>query len=144
VVYYNPGLDVLTTDVFIQAQQSIEEVFSRSMPVFMAATVVSAAPVLWFLRQARVSKLVLLLFLSAFVFLIAQLIITLIGNVPINDQIRSWSPDNPPAQWEDVRDQWNLFNNFRTMLLVVALGVQLGGLLAMISFKSISKIVKVP
>jgi uncharacterized membrane protein len=144
VVYYNPGLDVLTTDVFIRAQQSIEEVFSRSMPVFMAATVVSAAPVLWFLRQARVSKLVLLLFLSAFVFLIAQLIITLIGNVPINDQIRSWSPDNPPAQWEDVRDQWNLFNNFRTMLLVVALGVQLGGLLAMISFKSISKIVKVP
>ena len=135
VAYYNPGLDILPADVFIRAQQPIEDVFSRSMPVFMAATVASAAPVIWFLRQARVSRLVFLLFLLAFVFLIAQLIITLVGNVPINNQISSWSPDNPPAQWEDVRDRWNLFNNLRTILLVAALWVQLGGVMAMISVK---------
>lgn len=103
----------------------------------MAATVASAAPVVWLLRQAsRASKLVFLLFLSSFIFLIAQLIITLVGNVPINDQISSWSPNNPPVQWEDVRDQWNLFNNFRTTLLVSALLMQLGGLVTMISFKT--------
>jgi uncharacterized membrane protein len=139
VAYYNPGLDSLPADVFIQAQQSIEDVFSGSMPIFMAATVVSAAPVIWFLRQTRAGKPVFLLFSLAFAFLIAQLVITLVGNVPINDQISSWSPDNPPAEWQEVRDRWNLFNNLRTMFLVAALGVQLGGLLAMISVKASPK-----
>lgn len=134
-LYYNPGLDGLPADVFIRAQQPIEEMFSASMPVFMAATVASAVPVTWLLRQARVSMSVFLLFVLGFAFLVIQLAITLAGNVPINEQISSWSPDNPPSQWQEIRDQWNLFNNLRTAFLLAALWVQLAGLIAMTSLK---------
>jgi uncharacterized membrane protein len=138
-VYYNPGLDSLPADVFIQAQQSIEGIFVLSMPIFMAVTVASAAPAVWFLRRARVGRFVFLMFSLAFGFLVVQLIITLAGNVPINDQISSWSPNNPPAEWQDVRDRWNVFNNLRTIFLLAALWAELGGLVAVISIKTSPK-----
>jgi hypothetical protein len=40
--------------------------------------------VIWLLRRVKASKLVFSLFSLAFAFLIIQLIITLVGNVPIN------------------------------------------------------------
>ncbi len=47
---------------------------------------------------------------------------TLLVNVPINSEIiNTWSVNNPPADWAQVRDRWNLFHAIRTVLAVVAL-----------------------
>jgi hypothetical protein len=32
----------------------------------------------------------------------------------------TWSVENPPADWAEVRDRWNLFHTIRTALNVVA------------------------
>jgi len=50
-----------------------------------------------------------LLFLSAavaFVALIADTLITVKGNLPINDVINGWTPDSYPENWADYRTQW--------------------------------------
>lgn len=38
--------------------------------------------------------------------LIAEIVLTLKGNLPINDTINTWSAHQIPANWETVRDHW--------------------------------------
>jgi uncharacterized membrane protein len=50
-----------------------------------------------------------LLFITAaiaFIALIADTLLTVRGNLPINDIINSWSTDNYPANWTDYRNKW--------------------------------------
>ena len=50
-----------------------------------------------------------LLFITGAISLVALLvdgIITLKGNVPINQVINSWSPSELPANWKEVRQSW--------------------------------------
>ena len=42
----------------------------------------------------------------AFVALIADTLITVKGNLPINDIINSWSSNSCPANWADYRARW--------------------------------------
>ncbi len=42
----------------------------------------------------------------AFVALIIDTILTINGNLPINDVINTWSADNYPANWADYRAKW--------------------------------------
>lgn len=46
----------------------------------------------------------------AFVALVTDTVLTLKGNLPVNDIINSWSNDNYPANWADCRTKWlNIF-----------------------------------
>jgi uncharacterized membrane protein len=50
-----------------------------------------------------------LLFITAaiaFAALIADTLITVKGNLPVNDIINTWSADNYPANWADYRTKW--------------------------------------
>ena len=42
----------------------------------------------------------------AFVALLVDTLLTLKGNLPVNDIINSWSPDKYPANWSDYRTKW--------------------------------------
>lgn len=55
-----------------------------------------------------------LLFITAaiaFVALIADTLLTVKGNLPVNDIINTWSLDNYPANWTEYRTKW--FNIFQ-------------------------------
>ena len=57
-----------------------------------------------------------LVFISSLVALIALLIdilLTLKGNLPINDSINSWPADAIPANWTSVREKWFYIFQFR-------------------------------
>jgi hypothetical protein len=47
----------------------------------------------------------------AFVALIADTLLTVKGNLPINDIINTWSSDSYPTNWTDYRTKW--FNVFQ-------------------------------
>ena len=42
----------------------------------------------------------------AFITLIADIVLTLKGSLPINDIINSWTADTIPANWADYRAKW--------------------------------------
>ncbi|MEI9912934.1 MAG: hypothetical protein WDO71_26815 [Bacteroidota bacterium] len=57
-----------------------------------------------------------LLFITAaiaFVALIADTLLTVKGNLPVNDIINSWSSDNAPANWKDYRAKWFTIFQYR-------------------------------
>ena len=46
----------------------------------------------------------------AFVALIAEVLLAVKGNIPINNIINTWSSDNYPTNWTDYRTKWlNVF-----------------------------------
>lgn len=44
-------------------------------------------------------------------------------NLPINGDQASWSVQNPPADWADVRDRWQVAHLVRTVAAMLAFGV---------------------
>jgi uncharacterized membrane protein len=53
------------------------------------------------------------------------LIITLPTNLRINHQIATWSLQNPPREWAQVRAQWLRFHVIRTLFSVPAFAIYL-------------------
>lgn len=56
----------------------------------------------------------------AFIALIAEILLTLKGSLPINDVINKWSADNCPVDWTEYRRSW--FRIFRYRELVSIAG----------------------
>ncbi len=46
---------------------------------------------------------------------LTSLLVTRFGNVPINQLMRTWPPDAPPANWQDLLHTWDNFNLIRTV-----------------------------
>jgi len=51
--------------------------------------------------------------------LFVGMLVTVIVHFPINDQIMTWQPTAPPADWQDIRIQWLTAHAVRTWVSVV-------------------------
>ena len=52
----------------------------------------------------------------ALILMLATLIITVGIEVPIDNQIKRWSPANIPDNWKAVRSRWQYYHTLRTFL----------------------------
>ena len=52
--------------------------------------------------------------------LIIDVLITVKGNLPINDIINSWSPENQPANWTEFRAKWFELFKYRQIANITA------------------------
>ena len=108
------------SSVYTAVQKPKHEVFEPIMPVFNTLVIVSGLMVLLLIRNRK--TWVFGLTAIGVLCTIALTTTTLLVNVPINSEIiNTWSVKNPPADWAQVRDRWNLFHAIRTALAVVAL-----------------------
>ncbi len=53
----------------------------------------------------------------------------LIVEVPIDNQIEGWTVTTLPANWQPLRDRWELFHVIRTWVSVLALALLIVGAL---------------
>ena len=51
--------------------------------------------------------------LASFGFFLAGAGITLGGHLPLNNQLTHWQPQNPPPDWEQLREHWGRLNFWR-------------------------------
>lgn len=65
----------------------------------------------------------------AFLALIADVVLTLKGSLPLNEIINGWSPANFPANWREVRQQWFSIFQYRQILTIVGFVSLLAGVL---------------
>jgi hypothetical protein len=52
--------------------------------------------------------------------LVAFVLLSSLGTVPINIRVNEWDPGNPPAQWPDLVRRWVLLDTFRSTAALVA------------------------
>lgn len=64
--------------------------------------------------------------IAALVLLAGVFVLTLIVNQPINSDQTDWVVPNPPADWADIRDRWQLAHLVRTVAAMVAFGLLVG------------------
>ena len=102
---------------FIQLQQIVHVNYLRTLPALSSAAVI--APVVWlfFWRSRRGSTEFGMLLAAAIALVIGQAITFLI-NVPINDQLESWSVTNPPSNARQIWSRWETAHVVRTVFWV--------------------------
>ena len=111
----------VSASVYTAVQKPKHEVFAPIMPIFNTLVIVSGPLVVVLLIPHR-KTWVFGLSAIGVVCTIVLTATTLLVNVPINSEIiNTWSVDDPPTDWAQVKDRWNLFHAVRTVLALVAL-----------------------
>lgn len=64
------------------------------------------------------NSLVLISATIALIALIVEILLTLKGNLPINDVINTWSANSIPANWETIREKWFTIFQYRQIASV--------------------------
>ena len=49
----------------------------------------------------------------AFVVLVIDIVLTVKGNLPVNDIINGWTAENYPANWQEMRQKWFTIFQYR-------------------------------
>ncbi len=125
----HPALDSLSLPAHVRAEQAITHRYGRIMPVFMSATIASFLPVLalspdWRSTSFRLRVAGLLCYG-------VMLVITLLGNVPLNTRLLALSPDTPsPDEFLAVRARWTRLHTARNLLNITGLACTVGATLA--------------
>lgn len=88
---------------YTEYKQLIIRAYTLPLPLLGVGGILAALSVLYFGRR---DKLTVRMTSAAILFVIIGLAITLTIHFPINDQILTWSPETPPADWEQLRDRW--------------------------------------
>jgi hypothetical protein len=58
--------------------------------------------------------------LAGFLLMVAALAVTLAVEVPIDNQIQTWTAATLPGDWRSIRSRWELFHTIRTFLSIGA------------------------
>jgi hypothetical protein len=67
--------------------------------------------------------------LVALAALIADLVLTIKGNRPINETINTWSASDYPANWKEYRSKWFMVYNIRQVANIIGFVSLLAGLI---------------
>lgn len=70
---------------------------------------------------ARSDRPILYLLIVASICVMAVALITAFGNIPINNQIVTWSINSPPSNWKELSEKWWQFQTVRTILAMTGL-----------------------
>jgi len=147
LVFATLMLLLLVTGVFwgtwFTLTRSIDE-FSISEFIHIGKVII--ANVAWPMRIIMPSSILLLLLitisyyntktigfylsLGSLVLMVVTLLITLIVLVPIDNQIKTWIADNPPVDWESIRNRWQFYHAARTITSIASFGFFAFSLLA--------------
>jgi hypothetical protein len=106
-----PVLNHLDAPGYITAMQGLTPAFSHAVvPLMCMGLGTFLVRLLWLRSPCRGMNFWTLI---SFGFFLAAAWITLRGHWPINHQVTHWPPQNPPADWEGVRQEWNRLNFWR-------------------------------
>ena len=118
------------TTSFIEFQQIVHSNYLLVLPAL--STIAAGAPVLWLvaLRRERGSAEFRMM-LSATIAVVIGYTITLVFNVPVNEQLESWTLGGAPADAREIWRQWENAHVVRTVfwvagffLEIIAMGVR--------------------
>ena len=106
------SLDQFPPDNFIRIGKTIIANVAWPMRILMPLTLLILLWLSWTSRRQRPS---LYFFSGSLIFMVVSLIITVGVEVPIDNQIKTWTTETLPADWMDLRSRWNQFHTLRTV-----------------------------
>lgn len=121
------SIALLTPETFLTIGHAMIGNLGLIMAILMPAGILAMLPVLFLLYRRRSRALYPTLI--GFALFIIALAVTLIVEVPIDNQIEAWTVTSLPADWQQLRDRWELFHMIRTWVSVIGLALLILGAL---------------
>ncbi len=107
----HPALHKLPFDHEVRAEQQVTKRYGYFMPALMLAAVTSS-----FAGAGLTSGQASSLLFAAGVLFTLMLLITLIGNVPLNVKTLRFNAEADPAEWHAIRSRWDRLHLVRIVL----------------------------
>ena len=110
-----PTFYEVPVDVHLAYRTQLMNHNSTTMQFLMLASIITPS---WYAIVYRHRRSVMYFsFLSA-ILALTSLLVTRFGNVPINQLIRTWPVNHPPASWTVLLHKWDQYNLIRSMAAV--------------------------
>lgn len=111
------SLDVFPADNFIRIGRTIINNVAWPMRILMPATLLS---LLWLCLITTKSPPSIYFFVGSFLLMVITLLITVMVEVPIDNQIKTWTVSTVPDNWTALRARWGTFHTFRTFTSILS------------------------
>jgi uncharacterized membrane protein len=113
------SMKTFSPEFFLQIVDRMNSNMAPVMTVLMPGTMLSIIPVL--LSSYRQKPMVFNLTAAALLFFLIALLVTVVIEVPIVQQIVTWTPSTLPANWMQLRDRWMRFHVVRVVAGITSL-----------------------
>jgi uncharacterized membrane protein len=107
------SLHTFTPEVFLAIVDRMNRNMAPVMTVLMPAAALSIVPVL--ILSYQVQPRTFYLTLAGSLCFIVALLITVLVEVPIVEQIATWTVPTLPNNWQQLRDRWSKFHIIRVV-----------------------------
>ena len=114
-----PAQNRLPAEGYAILEQGMNRVLKTLTPTLMIS-----ALILWIVvivMAYRQKSKMRLFFIIAGVGLLAMITSTLLINAPINNAVDMWNAASPPADWQILRDRWELGHAIRSYIGLISL-----------------------
>jgi len=103
---------------FIHIGKTIIANVAIPMSIIMPATLLLMLIAILLSRQ--INKYSFYLYSISFLLMVITLIITVAVEVPIDNQIKTWTETSVPGNWESLRQRWDSFHTIRTFTSIAS------------------------
>lgn len=122
---YNPR--GMSPAFYTEKMQHAIGVFTIPLPTVVVLAVLFTIAAAFLARSERPNFYLLI---AASICIVAVALITRFGNIPINNQILTWSINSPPSNWAGWAQKWWQLQTLRTVLAIGALAFLISATLA--------------
>jgi uncharacterized membrane protein len=113
------SMKTFSPEFFLEIVDRMNRNMAPVMTVLMPGTMLSIIPVLLF--SYRQQPTVFYFSAAGLLFFLIALLVTVVVEVPIVEQIVTWTPSTLPANWERLRDRWMRFHVLRVIAGIASL-----------------------
>jgi uncharacterized membrane protein len=114
------SIETFSAAEFIHIGKTIIQNVARPMRIIMPACILFMALTTWLYPSRK--SLGFYLNALALLLILITLYITVGIEVPIDNQIKTWTAATVPSDWEKIRERWQFFHTFRTLTSLACFG----------------------
>jgi len=107
------SMHTFAPELFLAIVDRMNRNMAPVMTVLMPAAALSIIPVLFL--SYHVQRMTFYLTLAASLCFVVALLVTVLVEVPIVEQIATWTVPTLPANWQQLRDRWSKFHIIRVV-----------------------------
>ncbi|MBV8673346.1 MAG: DUF1772 domain-containing protein [Acidobacteriaceae bacterium] len=124
--FAHPTLNRQPLDTHIRMRSSFAVLLGGVMPFWMGGSTLLNLALLF--PFAHLTGTAWRLTATSAAIQVLAVIFSLIGPVPINNRVKTWTPDSLPADWQAQERRWDLYHWVRTIGLIIAFTLLLASL----------------
>ena len=109
----------LPPEIFITIGKQIIKNVAIPMSIIMPASIIGL--LILFIGSWKTKSVYFYCILATLILFIIALIITVVIEVPIDNQIKTWTVTTMPSNWQNLRDHWEFYHTIRTFVSLAGL-----------------------